>query len=179
MKHTHRMIIIAASLIAIVAGAGFMLEQMYLDGTVINPVVSHDMQTADMALVPMTGTFAPDGSTVAGSYQITTEKTSYAPGDYIFAHFTLCLHRMITPLVQWTFVNDIAQALAPRTGNIVATGCYTNVRIQIAQVPDEFREAFANSEYRLYGTVTYKVNPFRKITYTYVTNEFKISKVVQ
>ena len=172
---THRRIILIASIVVIVLGGLFIFYEMFLDGTVINPVVKHNMPTIESNEIPPTGNFSAIASTIIGSYQLSTDQTSYHPGDTIYAIYNLCIYRRVNPIVQWTFVNDIAQSLTARQGNILIPGCYTDLKVPIATVPDEFSVAFRGSEYRLYGDATFQPNPFRTITYTFITNQFTVN----
>jgi hypothetical protein len=170
------MVVVFLSIAVIAFGGAFWFYEAFLDGTIINPIVTHDMPLADGQAIPIVGTFQPSGSTIIESYQMKTDRMEYTPGDYIYGFVSVCLYRKIQPIAQWTFVNDIAQALAPRLGNIMLPGCYSNIKVPIATVPDEFRSAFPGSQYRLYGEITYTVNPFRKISYTFITNSFTIDQ---
>ena len=175
MKNHHRIVIANISLGVIALGALFLFYQAFLDGTVINPVVVHNMPTYSESDVLQTGTFSPIGSTVVGSYKVQTEKTSYKLGDGIFGYFSLCSYTRLVPIVQWTFVNDIAQATSPRSGTLIVPGCYKNIKVFMATVPLEFKDSSPGSKYRLYGEVTFAVNPIRKISYMFVSNSFSVS----
>ena len=151
MKHKHKMAVVWVCVSVIVLGLAFIFYQMFLDGTGFNPIVTHQMPLADLMALPSTGTFDPNGAALAGSYSIMTDKSTYHPGDYVFVYFDLCIYRNVTPMVQWYFVNDIAQALTPRRGTLGVLGCYKNIKVMVATVPDEFGQYSTGNRYRLYA----------------------------
>lgn len=154
-------------------GLAFLGYEKFLDGSFVNPIVVHDMPRVEVPYDTNYFTPIPFGS-VLGIYQIKTDKESYKPGEEVFVYLTLCKYREITPTVRWSFINDTVADLGPRIGQLYEPGCYKNKRISIGSVPDELRSSLPGSKYQLHGTITYSVNPIRKVSYLLVSNYFTI-----
>ena len=170
-----RNIILLVSIIIIVFSSIFILYETLFDGTTINPVYKYNMPKVNATLTPPTVNFSSISQTIQGAYDMKTDKTSYKAGDTIYGIWSGCKYRDITATVQIAFVNDIAQTIPSRPGNLTALGCYTNVKVPLTIDPDEFRDSFPGAKYRLYIYTTGNPNPFRTISYTFITNEFTVN----
>jgi hypothetical protein len=173
MKLHHR-IIVLLSLAVIVLGSLYIAYETFLDGTIISPAVVYNMTQVTSTVEP-TGNFSLISGTVVSSYYMATDRTFYKPGDVIYGIWSGCKYRQMNVVVQWAFVNDIAQTLPARPGALMVLGCYTQVKVPIAIVPQEFQSADKGAKYRLYGFVTGQPNPFRTISYTFITNQFTVN----
>lgn len=174
---THRIyhILVYLSFLAMGAVVALYGYWMFLDGTIVNPVSTHQMPPVDRELL-LNGknAFVPQGNNIVGEWSVQTDYDHYKPGDNVYGHFSVCLKRRIQSQVQWTFINDIVLPTKTRDGQLTEPGCYTNERVLITKIPDELSAAKPESEYRLYGYVEYQVNLIREIGYEFVTNSFHI-----
>lgn len=174
MKTHHRVRIIVLCLAIIVASLALLTYDMFLDGTVFNPVTTYLLPTVETPVDSAYFSPMPVGA-VAGIYQVKTDKDSYKPGDTVYVFLSFCKHTDETPVVRWSFINDIVGDLGYRQGKIYEPGCYTNVKVPIGNVPSELSVASEKSHYSLHGIVTHAVNPFRKISYLLISNTFTIN----
>jgi hypothetical protein len=172
-EHHHK--ILKICLWIIVIGVAFLVYDKFLDGTVFNKVTVYNLPEVKNQLDTKYFTPMPIGD-VMGIYLVQTDKTSYAPGDEVFAYVSFCKYRNLTPVVRWQFINDIVGDLGYRMGQVVEPGCYKNIKVFIGKVPDELSSAFPNAQYSLHGTIIHQVNPFRKISFLLISNFFTIKK---
>ena len=175
MKMHKKNFIANIALLIIVFGLLFWGYDIFLDGTVFNKVTVYNLQKIDTQLGSAYFTPMPIGS-VVGMYQVQTDKTTYAPGEEVYAFVSFCKYRNLTPVVRWQFINDVIGDLGYRQGQVVEPGCYKNIKIPIGKIPDELSAASPDAQYQAHGTVTHIVNPFRKVSYLLVSNFFTIKK---
>lgn len=175
MHPKHKLGIMKISLWVIILGLLFLGYEMFLDGTLVKPVIKYNLPKASLPYDTVYFTPSPVGG-VEGIYEVRTELDAYAPGEEVYITQDVCRYRLTPTTVQWTFVNDTIASLQPRPGALTDIGCYKNVRIPIGRVPDELSSSLPGSKYQLHGAITLQPNPFRKITYLLISDYFTIKK---
>jgi hypothetical protein len=104
--------------------------------------------------------------------EMKTEKTIYKSNESINATWSYCLeNRNIEKISKtWTFINHIVYNL-PSAASFVnnPSGCNT-IKVFIITVPADLPDGI----YYLQGTISYKVNSVKTVTYLRRTNTFQV-----
>jgi hypothetical protein len=98
---------------------------------------------------------------------VPVDKTSYKPGDTIYATVDYCKYTDKTAQVSVAFVDGIIYYMPTTTTN-VENGCH-KVVVKCAVVPD-----MPSGTYHIIVNVLYKVNPVREVSIPYWTQDFQI-----
>lgn len=102
--------------------------------------------------------------------EVKTDRTEYKPGDRITYTISYCKYKNVSGVLLRALVNGTRTEFTPARGNM-DMGCHTINRSDLV-IPDYSD----NGIYHLEATAEYKVNPVRKITVSWSSNEFIIKK---
>lgn len=98
-----------------------------------------------------------------------TTQASYKKGDTIQIISTYCKSKDVHTTVQWSLVDHIVTTF-PEKQLETFKGCFTDKVSNIEQVPP----LVAPGDYYLQGNISYQINPFKSVEYTFTTNHFTI-----
>lgn len=154
IKHVIRHGYLILTTTFVCAASVYLFYLTVLDGSLIRPVVRFNMLQNE-----------------EGAYVVTLERSIYYPGDVVRGKFSLCRYRAVTPTVQWALVDTYLKLFPKRESTIAETGCFENRLIEIEKIPSDAQPA----AYHFSGVITYKANPARDLSYTFVTEQFSVA----
>jgi len=147
MEMKERLFILAWVCITIVAfGMGLLFYWSFIDGKYVN--------------VPLT----------FNSNQVATEKQTYKKGDPVAIQWDYCKGVDTVSDISITLTDGIIYFLPPIKSNRTV-GCYNSFTV-ITKIPD----AIKSGDYKLDGTITFKINPIKNINYKVESNMFWIDE---
>jgi hypothetical protein len=134
-------------LFIIVVGGLYLFYLDQIDGVYVNKILS----------------VAPD--------EVTTDKTTYKPGEYIQVSWKVCKDRPLSALVNFSFINEVVVAI-PEIKRNLPVGCYLDKPIFQVKIP----ECIHAGDFVLKGQVSYELNSLHTIVYNLESNSFIIEK---
>lgn len=133
---------------------GWMFYSMYLtyiDGTIINPAITHYNDTK----------------------KLETDKATYKRGETVKVRFSYCKFRQYEAKVTWRIVNQTAINFPEKTSNVATVGCKgvdEPYWVPVAVIP----ETATPGPHVLEAVNTLKVNSLRTIFIEFRTVEFQV-----
>ena len=141
------------NMLVIFGGAALYGYWQFLDGTLINPII---IVYTDRMNYP-------------------TDKTVYKAGDTVNIEISFCKLREIPANFNVHFVDSIILAI-PQSVASVPKGCYGQDKKYALPIATISPDIDMRGNWRIEGTVSYKVNPIRTISFNIRTQPFDIEE---
>lgn len=140
-------LVVYANLTIIAIGILLFNYWMFLDGTVINPILS------------------------VKDITFKTTKLDYKAKEEVFAGSALCKYRSVPSIVN-TYLTDTISLPYPTFNRNIPVGCHKQGEMtsSLAKIPS----IATPGTYFLEGVITYQVNPLRTIKVPFRTNKFNV-----
>lgn len=145
---TWGLIIMSVVLLIIVFAIGWM---QLVDGRIVNPVIEYGVRSS------------------SGITHETT-KTSYYPGEKVYARVIFRKCRNIPGELQWELINDKVTMYPSRPGSL-PIGIWDHV-VPVEVIPYDTEPG----EHWFAGTIKYRINWLSTVTYPMWTNKFNVVK---
>lgn len=145
-------------------GAG--VPQFYfknIDGTLVNPVIkfNHDYEIKEN-----------EDNELEKVYFLETDKKVYHLGETVYGIFKFCKYKNVPATLRWTLANRkyVPYVQKEETSNTV--GCFEQgIEWPIEQL---LLDTSLGPNHSFNGTIKYKANSLRTITFTFKTNNFSV-----
>lgn len=139
-KHAIALILLAVTL----AGSFGLIWLVFIDGQLVNPVLTTD-----------------------GVLQ--TSQDVYHPGDSVFAYYSYCKRRPLEATIQWNLADTYIKSYLPSQSDF-PIGCREKVLVDVQTIPKDTYPG----EYYFIGSVSYELNAWNKVIYPLRTNTFQV-----
>lgn len=100
--------------------------------------------------------------------KVYTEKRVYYPGETVYAYFNVEKKRAISATVQWFLIDTYMMPYLERKSNIPRGVMHKAIPLE------KLSEHLPDGKYFFKGIVTYTLNDFNRITYTFLSDTFEV-----
>lgn len=105
---------------------------------------------------------------VFNSETLQTTRTTYRPGEMVYAIVDFCKYRDIPAAIQWELIDTIIR-FYPEETRSSPVGCFKK-EMEIAKIPADVSPA----PYYFVGLVRYKINRLSEVSYRLKSNTFEV-----
>lgn len=116
------------------------------------------------------GVFNPPVVYNYDTQNIQTSKEVYSHGEYVAIYVDFCKERYVSGTSAWSLVDTVKLFYPEKTAN-APTGCYEGW-VDVVKLP----EIVEDGAYHLEGTATQQINPVKKVTTNFKTQQFIIEE---